>query len=172
MEVNLKVTDALSLYAAVLSTIVFVWNIRKAMPRFKVEVVYGTEKIDDKYVSGAYISIKNPSAHTIHLSNVSMLYKYKKTCILDLLKNLFLYKRLPHNVGWISSSLSNYKINDKCPLALESGKSIGILVPETVIHNILEDSVDSVIKISVQDELWRNKHSKKFKYAFLEKNRE
>jgi hypothetical protein len=160
----LKIAEILSIYAALLSTVVFLWNTLRALPRFKVEVIFGTDKIDGQYVSGAYISIKNPSPHTVHLSNISILYPYKKANIFELVKDTLKYRRLPLSVGWGHSSLSNYGIDDKCPLALESGKSIGILVPESVLEKLFEDSERREIKSAVQDQLWRNKYSRKFEY--------
>lgn len=160
----MKLTDALSIYAALLSTIVFAWNMRKAIPSYKVEIVFGTEKVDDKYVTGAYVSVKNPSSHTVHLSNISILYPFGNRGLLEKVKHLLKYRRLPLTVGWCSSSLSNYGIDDKCPIALEPGKSIGILVPDNILEDIFDDCGAREIKVSVQDELWRNKYSRKFEY--------
>ena len=167
----MKATEILSIYAAVLSTIVFVWNIHRAIPRYKVEVVFGTDKIDGEYVTGAYISVKNPSPHTVHLSNISIRYPYRKANIFELIQHTLKYRRLPLSVGWVHSSLSNYNVEDKCPLALESGKSIGILVPESVLEEIFKESEKRVIKASVQDQLWRNKYSRKFEYPDTGKNK-
>ena len=165
----MKITEFLSVYAALLSTIVFVWNIRKAIPRYKVEIVFGIEKDGEEYVSGAYISVKNPSAHAVHLSNVSLLYPFGKSGLIEKIKHVFKYRRLPQAVGWCSSSLSNYGIDDKCPIALEPGKSISILVPDEVLEKIFEDCERRELKASVQDELWRNKYSRTFKYPIIRK---
>ena len=167
----MEVTEILAIYAALLSTIVFVWNIRRAIPRYKVEVVFGTDKIDGKYVSGAYISVKNPSPHTVHLANISILYPSGKRNLFEKLKHALKYRRLPLSVGWCHSSLSNYDIDDKCPIALEPGKSIGILVPEDVLEKIFEDCEERMIKASVQDELWRIKYSRKFEYPKTNKSK-
>jgi len=148
----LKVTEILAIYAALLSTIVFVWNIIRATPRVKIEVIFGTDKIDGEYVSGIYISVKNPSPHTVHLSDISILYPYKKNKIFELITYTLKYRWLPLSV------------DDRCPLALESGKSHGILVPESTLEKIFEDSERREIKAVVQDQLWRNKYSRKFKY--------
>ncbi|KAB2318290.1 hypothetical protein F8A86_15485 [Betaproteobacteria bacterium SCN1] len=158
----MEITDVLSIYAALLSTIVFAWNMRKAIPRYKVEIIFGTDKVDGKYVSGAYISVKNPSSHTVHLSNIAILYPFGKQDLLEKVKHIFKYRRLPLSVGWCSSSLSNYGIDDTCPRALEPGKSIGILVPDKILGTIFEDYEVREIKASVQGELWRNKYSRKF----------
>ena len=167
----MKITELLSVYAALLSTIVFLWNMRKAIPSYKVEVVFGTDKVDEEYVSGAYISVMNPSAHTVHISNISVLYPFGKRKIFEMIKHIFKYRRLPLSVGWCHSSLSNYGIDDKCPVALEPGKSIGILVPEDVLEKIFEGSEERAIKASVQDELWRNKYSRKFEYPSTSKGK-
>ena len=156
----MKVTDILAIYAALLSTIVFVWNIRRAIPRYKVEVVFGADTIDCEYVSGAYISVKNPSSHTVHLANISILYPFGKRNLFEKLKHALKYRRLPSFVGWCHSSLSNYDIDDKCPIALEPGTSIGVFVPEDVLEKIFEDCEERLIKASVQDKLWRNKYSR------------
>ncbi|MGR3302355.1 MAG: hypothetical protein ACUZ8I_07600 [Candidatus Scalindua sp.] len=167
----MKVTEILAIYAALLSTIVFVWNIRKAIPRVKIEVIFGTNKIDGEYVSGAYISVKNPSPHTVHLSNISILYPYKKSNIFELITHALKYRQLPLSVGWVHLSLSNYEIEDGCPLALEPGKSHGILVPENTLEKIFEDSEKRVIKAVVQDQLWRNKYSRKFEFSGIGTNK-
>jgi len=165
-----KITEALSIYAAVLSTIVFLWNMRKAVPSYKVEMVFGTEIIDEEYISGIYISVKNPSAHTVHLSNISILYPFGERGFLEKLKHTLKYRRLPFTVGWCSSSLSNYDIDDKCPIALEPGKSVGILLPESTLENIFKECEKKIIKVSVQDELWRCKYSKKMNIMNLVSN--
>lgn len=167
----MKITEALSIYAAVLSTIVFIWNIRRAIPRFQVEVVFGTDEVDGEFVSGAYISVKNPSPHTVHLSNISILYPYRKIGVVEGVKHFIKYRRLPFTAGWVRSSLSNYGVEDKCPVALDSGKSVGILVPESVLEKIFEDCKERVIKASAQDELWRNKYSRRFEYPVVNKRK-
>ena len=73
-------------------------------------------------------------------------------------------------VGSIQVS-KNYEIEDGCPLTLESGKSHGILVPESALEKIFEDSEKRVIKAVVQDQLWRNKYSRKFEYPVIGKNK-
>ncbi|WP_419615104.1 hypothetical protein [Thiolapillus sp.] len=126
--------------------------------------MFGADTIDCEYVSGAYISVKNPSSHTVHLANISILYPFGKRNLFEKLKHALKYRRLPSFVGWCHSSLSNYDIDDKCPIALEPGTSIGVFVPEDVLEKIFEDCEERLIKASVQDKLWRNKYSRKFEY--------
>ncbi|ASK32878.1 hypothetical protein CEK62_20220 (plasmid) [Alcanivorax sp. N3-2A] len=165
----MKLTEILAIYAAVLSTIVFVWNIRRAIPRFKVEIIFGTDEVDGELVVGAYISVKNPSSHTVHLSNISLLYPYRKSGLYERIKHLLKYRRFPFAAGWVHSSLSNYGIDDKCPVSLEPGKSVGIFVPEDVLEKVFEECEERSIKASAQDELWRNKYSGKFEYPEVDR---
>lgn len=160
----MKTTEIFSIYAACLSTIVFIWNVKRSIPKFKVRIVFGGEEIDGEYVSGIYISIKNPFPHTIHLSNVSLLYPYEKSKWIDLVTHVLKYRRFSKSVCWVHTSLSNYELDDKCPLALESGQSHNVFVPDEILEKILEDSYQREIKAVVQDQLWRNKYSRKFEY--------
>ena len=157
----MKLTEYLAIYAAFLSTIVFMWNIRRSIPKFKVDVMFGTHGSGDNIDHGIYVGVRNPSPHTIHLSGIDLLYKYRETGLLDKFLHLLKYRRLPSTVGWVHTSLSNYDLKDECPLALESGKSHNVFVPNEVLEKVLDDSVDRYIKAGVQDQLWRNKYSKK-----------
>ena len=156
----------MAIYAALLSTIVFIWNFYRAMPRFKIELTFGIDNVDGEYVSGVHISVKNPSPHTVHISNISILYPYKKTNIFELITYALKYRRLPHSLGWVLSSLSNYGIDDGCPLALEPGKSHNLIFPGSILEKVLKDNGKKVIKVVVQDQLWRCKYSNKIEYQY------
>ena len=161
----MKITELLAMYAACLSTIVFIWNVIRAIPRVKVKIVFGTSEVEGEYMSGVYISIQNPSSHTVHLSNISILYPYKKDRFIDLIAHILKYRQFPWNVGWVHSNLSNYELEDKCLLSLEAGKSHNVFVPQGVLEKIFEHSERREIKAVVQDQLWRNRYSRKFKVS-------
>ena len=165
----MKITELLSIYAAILSTIVFIWNIARATPRIKVKTVFGIEEVEGEQVSGAYISVQNPSSHTVHLANISLLYPYTEINFKDKLVHLFKYRRLPLNVGWCNSSLSYNKVEDKCPIALEPGQSHNVFVPQNVLERIFEESTKREIKAVVQDQLWRNKCSNTLDFPEIKK---
>jgi hypothetical protein len=160
----LEVTKILAIYAACLSTVVFIWNIVRTIPRYKVDIIFGTTEIEGEFKDGVYVSIKNPSPHTVHLSNVSLLYPHKKVNLIELVKFALKYRRFSRAVGWVHTSLSNYKVDDKCPTALESGRSHNVFVPHDVLEEILKDCESRQIKAVVQDQLWRNKYSGRFEY--------
>lgn len=158
----MKITEYLSIYAAILSTGVALWNILKAIPKIKVDIVHAINDENGEVKHGVHISIRNPSSHTVHLAGVDILYPYKKRKLKDLILHFLKYRRIPTNMGWVHCSVSNYGIEDGCPLALEAGKSHNVFIPSETIEQILSDSIERQIKASVQDQLWRNKYSKIF----------
>ena len=162
----MKVTEFLAIYAACLSTGVFIWNIVKSTPRVRVQLMHGMDNIDGEYVHGVFICIANPSAHTVHLNSLSILYPYQKISPWYPLKFILENKRIPWHRGWVHSSLSNYDVEDGLPLSLEPGKSHKVLVPEAIIKKILDDSVRPELMASIQDQLANNKYSSKFIYNF------
>jgi hypothetical protein len=160
----LKLTELLAIYASCLSTIVFAWNISRAIPKFRVDIMFGTHSSDDDIDQGVYIGVRNPSADTVHLSGIYILYRYRDTRLIELISHFFKYRRWPRTVGWVHTSLSCFGLKDEWPLALEAGRSHKVFVSNEVLEKILADSVDRYIKAKVQDQLWRNKYSRKFFY--------
>jgi len=164
----LKPTEYLAIYAAFLSTIIFIWNIRRSIPKFTVDIMFGGHGEGDELDHGIYVGIRNPSPHTVHLSGIDLLYRYKETRLIDKILYLFKYRRLPRTEGWVHTGLSNYSLKDECPLALESGKSHNVFVPNDILEKIFDDSIDRYLMARVQDQLWRNKYSKKLLYPKIE----
>jgi hypothetical protein len=159
----LNLTDYLAIYGAFVSTVVFMWNIYRTRARIRVEVVPGFHGNGDEKKFGVYISIKNVSAHTVHLSNVSVLYPYQNPSMRERLNHIVRFRSLPYTVGWVHSSLSNYKLKDGCPVSLDARKSHEIFVPNAAFRKILEDAVRREIKAVVQDQLWKNIYSRSLK---------
>ena len=75
---SLKITDFLAIYGASLSTIIFIWSVLRSRPKVKVRLIPGTGENGGEFQMGVCIFVQNPSAHTVHLSNISLLYPYKK----------------------------------------------------------------------------------------------
>jgi hypothetical protein len=159
-----ELTEFLAIYAACLSTIVLAWNIRRAVPKYKIDLVFGTHGSGESLDHGVYIGARNPSAHTVHLAGLDLLFRHRKPSLIENVKHLLKYRRWPRTVGWVHTSLYNYGLQDGYPLALEAGKSHDVFVPNKILEEILSDSVDRDIKAGVQDQLWRKKYSKKFEY--------
>ncbi len=163
MENAMKITEALAIYAAVLSTFTLIWNIQKSIPKFKVGIGFGINDDGDKCESGYFISIRNPSSQTIHIACVSIMYQYEKASLIEKIQHAIKYKRFPNSVRWVHSSLTNYDIHDECPRAIEAGASHSVFVPERVIEEILDGNEHSLLKATVQDQLFRNRYSKSLK---------
>lgn len=157
-------TELVAIYAAILSTVVFFWSVRNSKPQFRVDLAIGIDTIDGKVVSGLHISLKNPSPRVVHITCVSITYKWQHTTWRDVVWDAIKHKRIPRNVGWIYSALENYDIDDSCPLELEPGKSHEVLIPEKIVDQILADALDRKIKASAQDQLWRERHSKAMEF--------
>ena len=92
---NLKFTDYLAIYGALLSTLVFFWNVKRAIPRVNVKLIFGLEKVHDEYEAGVFIFVQNPSSSAVHLSNISILYPYRKSGIVARLSHIAKFRRFP-----------------------------------------------------------------------------
>lgn len=160
----MKFTDYLAIYAALISTLVFVWNIFQSRPRIKVDLIFGVEGSGDAIKSGIYVTVRNLSSHDIHLSNIDILYQYRKPRIRDKIAHMWRFKNLPIRTGWIRSSLSNYSLGSGFPVCLEARKSHMVLIPQATVETILTEATDRALIACVQDQLWNNVYSRKFKY--------
>jgi hypothetical protein len=162
---TLKITDYLAVYAAILSSVVFLWNVVQSRPRFKVDLLFGIDTVDGATTSGASIVVRNTSSHDIHLAAIGLLYPYARVGAIEKLTHLWRYRRLPRRSGWCQTNLSNYSINDGCPMCLEARKSHHVLVPKEVIEKILKGAIQDRLIATVQDQLWNNVYSWPFQWS-------
>jgi hypothetical protein len=156
----LKITEILAIYAACLSTLVFIWNIAKATPKFKVDLLHGMEEKDGDYVEGLYIIVRNHSSHKIHLAGLDLLYQSENKTIFKKLLHLLKYRNWSNSVGWVHCCPSQYGVEYNYPVELEAFQSHQLFIPEAVINEIIEKGISCKIKAKAQDQLWRNKYSK------------
>lgn len=160
----MKLTDYLAIYGALLSTMVFFWNAVRATPKVRVRLAFAVETKDGKTQSGLGVSIQNPSAHTVHITGASFLHPYSKPTLKRRFEYIFRFRRVPWNLGWCHSSFSFNGVEDGCPLSIEPGASHYIMVPREKVDHVLRDARRRVLKVSVQDALWRNKTSSAFDF--------
>lgn len=165
----MELTDYLAVYGAGLSTAIAVWNYFRSRPKVRVLLTFATGGVDGEVTGGVGISVQNPSTHTAHITNVSFLYSSTVSTFRDRIKHLVKFKRVPRNHGWCHTALSNYGLSDGCPVSIEPGKAHWIFVPDNVIQKLLSDAISPHVKVVVQDALWRNKYSRKFKYPIPKK---
>lgn len=161
----LKITDYLAIYAAILSSVVFLWNVLQSRPRFKVDLLFGVDSVEGVTTSGVSIVVRNTSSHDIHLAAIGLLYPYAKVGIKEKLLHLWRYKRWPRRVGWCHTGLSNYSIKDGCPMCLEARKSHHVLVPKEVVERVLSEATGDKLIATVQDQLWQNVDSRPFTWS-------
>lgn len=158
----MKITDYLAVYAAVLSTLVFLWNVLQSRPRVKVDLIFGIEGSGDAVMSGVYVCVRNLSSHDIHLANIDILYPYTKPSWKERIAHAWRFKRLPKRMGWVHSSLSNYSVASGCPVCVEARKSHQVFIPQASVERMLADAVDRSLMACAQDQLWNNAYSSRF----------
>lgn len=163
-ESMLKITEYLSIYAALLSSIVFIWNIRRATSRVKIQFVFSVDQNNGEPASGLSVVVSNPSAQTIHLSSISPLVPStsSKPDISARLKHIAKYRRLPTALGWVHTQFDYFDIDDGCPVSIEPGRSHRIFVSGDKVKEMLMESECKQLRARAQDELWRNKYSKPY----------
>jgi hypothetical protein len=164
-DLPVELTALLAIYAAVLSSIVFAWNVSRARAKIQVRVVYCVQAAGKKYMHGASVSVQNPSAHTAHVTNISLVYPYKKVGLRERFAHLWRFKRLPHRIGWCHTSLRDHDVDDKCPISIQPGMAHSVFVPHNVIEKILKDATSRRFIAVAQDALWRDKYSNAFEYS-------
>lgn len=161
---DIKITDWIAIYAALLSSFVFIRDYLQSRPSFKVQLTFGISDENDKGEMGVFLSIQNVSTHTIHISNVAALYPLGETpSTLTKLRFLLRNKRSPKGLGWVHSSLSNVDVEDRCPVSIEARKSHEIFIPQSALEQLLAGASRREIRIEVQDPLWNSTYSSALK---------
>ncbi|UTZ33701.1 hypothetical protein HB762_20740 [Vibrio campbellii] len=155
----MKFTEILAVYGAVLSTAVFIWNVFRSIPKFKVDIGYGIEEVDGEYVGGAYVCVRNPSSATVHLASVGVMYTTGESSFIERLAHMLKHRRFSSTVDWVHVPLFNYGVDSNCPISLEAGQSHHVFIPDDIVKEILSDTDVKKLRGSVQDQLWRNKYS-------------
>lgn len=156
-------TEIVAVYAALLSTFIFIWNVKRERPSYKVELIQGVDLIDGKSELGVFVFIMNPSSQTVHIASMSLVYQYRDVSLADRIEHFLKFKRLPIRIGWVHSHIAVKDLDTKLPTSLESQKSHSIFMPQKILDRELSDAVKPIISVEVQDALWRRKYSKNLK---------
>lgn len=163
MDINMKLTDWIAIYAAVLSTCVFIWQFGQGKPRVKVAVVPGV--VDGDH--GAYISVQNRSAHAVSISHCSFLYPGRKQTVWDWLTHAWQFRTFPRRLGWIHAFLP-YDLDLKLPARLEPHDSLGIFIPEAKLFEHFQGNLEMMVVFKVQDALWKDYFTNEYHFGFPE----
>lgn len=161
---GLKIGDWIAIYAAIISSIVFFWNVIQSRPRLKIDLLFGVETIQGVTTSGASIIVRNTSSHDVHLGSIGLLYPVSNFNAKESIVHMLRYRRWPSRIGWCHTSLSLYGKEDGCPMRLEARKSHHVLVSKDIVEQILSGAKHPTLVAKVQDQLWNNLYSKPFKW--------
>jgi hypothetical protein len=149
-----KFTDFIAIYAALLSTLVFVWNFRNSQPRFKVELFSGFKEQEH----GVFIDIKNPSSQVVIINVVWLLFPLRTAKLVEKVTNLCRFKRLPH-LDWVRGSIFAEVIATELPVSLAPRNSHRIFIPEAKIREMLQRTPSTSFAAGVRDALGGSKYS-------------
>jgi len=155
----MTLTDILAAYGALLSTIISLWEVGRARPRIRPRMIAGVRYVNGELTSGAHLSIQNVSNHAVHLAHVALLYRHRRAGVVERIRHTLRFRTWPRHVGWVHSSLANFGLTDRCPVALEPRRSHDVFIPDAALRCLLGAAVGPHIRAIVQDELWNNSYS-------------
>lgn len=160
----MKNTDWLAIYASILSTLIFCWNIIQSKPKIKVDIVFGIGAYGVEHISGAYVIVRNLSSVELPIGNVSLLFPAIQTTFKHWISHIWQFKRRPKNLGWCYSNLSNYLIDSGCPINLGPRQSHKIFIADPILEQIFAKATERSLIACVQDQLWNEFFSSPFHY--------
>lgn len=164
--------DWVAIYAAVLSTIVFLWNIKNSKPSYSVELAPSAQDNGKEIEDGIDITIKNPSSKVVNISNISLVYASPREAFF--LVNLYrgLSEKLlnlePSNVrAHYFLPVHGELFKPKTFLSIDAHNSKNIFVPLSSMEEMLKDPdvENGVFYAIVQDALSRRRYSPIFRYT-------
>lgn len=158
---GLKATDWIAIYAALVSTWVFGWQVRQARPRIIVSAMGGL--VNDDY--GAYISIRNNSVHAIKIESCSLLYQSRKQPLWSWLKVVWQFKRVPRFHGWNIRFLPD-SLKLELPARLAPYDSLNIFIPESALLDLFGGGSERRLIFKIQDAMWKDYYTNEFSFGF------
>lgn len=157
----MKLTEYLAIYAAIMSSVVFFWNVRKSRPNFRVKVSHGIgDQKDGTKTAGFVASVENMSAQTVFIKPISILIFKENPTLKDRWTFLRKYKRYSRTQGWVFGNFENFDIEQDRQNKLEPGQSFSVFIPASVCKVIAEHSKSTIFRAYAQNELGENRYSK------------
>lgn len=90
------------------------------------------------------------------------MYEYRKPSLWDRLRHIWTYKSLPHRLGWVTSALGPFAVQNDFPLTLGGRKAHHIFISEAQFNEMLKASPLGRLRAVIQDQLWTNYYSAPF----------
>jgi len=157
---TLTATDWIATYAALVSTVVFWWQLKQSRPQVKVVVMLGFQ--DDSL--GAWITVQNLSTHPLNLAGINVLYPWEVVGFKRRIKNAITYRRWNRYSGWVNTFLTNYGHEVDLPGSVGPYNSCSVFIPERILKAMFKDATEHKIVVRVQDALSRDHYSNEFRY--------
>ncbi|WP_421791311.1 hypothetical protein [Hyphobacterium sp.] len=148
-------TLAIAGYAAVLSTIVFVWQIRASRPRIRLKAVYGFKKERDRSQYGVYLIVTNDSVFKITIRDMMLFVKIKPFRLSDWIKSAITLRRLPSNLNWMGMGFPEEKLQSRLPASVDAYGSVYLFIDEVLLKRVTNSSIDNKIVFEIRDDLQR-----------------
>lgn len=158
----LELTKYLSIYAAVLSTIVFLWNVRQARSTFRVRLAFAFDHFEGETVPGLLVDIQNPSSHAVHLVEVSFLTRFMSGTRLKSILSFFRSCDPLSLSSGIEMRFPPSLVDSRFPASVPPGASHTIFVPCITIEKHLVGLDDRRIQVAIRDALGRRRYSPKY----------
>ncbi|WP_298336389.1 hypothetical protein [uncultured Erythrobacter sp.] len=152
--------DWIAVYAALLSTFIFVREWRDNRVRLKVTVSHGVDAEKHEGVC-AVIRISNLGHRPLVLFGVGLMWNYRRVSLAERIRHMVLYKRFPRRIGWVRGHLPEDHKADDLPRAIDPLNSVDVWVPFDKIDEAIDEG-NNVIIAYAQDALGRNSYSQEF----------
>ena len=157
----MKLTDALAVWGAVLSTLTFVMTVVRARPRVKVNLVGGSE--NDRPCM--YVYVRNVSSHRVRVETITLLYQRRRVPAWRRLTDVLRYRRRYPYPSWDIWLPSSSDVATGCPVFVEPHTSYRCTLPDAAVLEVMEHSSDGRIVAKAQDSLWKDYYSKAYRAA-------
>ncbi|MEZ6029250.1 MAG: hypothetical protein R3C46_05820 [Hyphomonadaceae bacterium] len=163
----MKFTEWIAVYAAILSTLTFLWNLNVSRSKVKVSILPGLDKPDaeGKERFGVYVAVRNPSNHTVHITSIGIVHNYRPVSLVETVLHSLEFRRWNRYTLWVHTSEPFENIETGAPVSIEPRSSHVFFVPEEAIKRMVENEPHSTGRFAAvaQDALWRNKYSRPYK---------
>ncbi len=156
---DLKLTDFLAVWGAVLSTLTFAMTVVRARPRLKVNLVAGFE--NDRPCM--YIYARNVSSLRVRIETITLLYRPARVPAWRRLIDVLRYRRRYPYPSWQIWFPSSRDVDTGCPVFVEPHASYRCILPDAAVLEVMRNSADGRIVAKVQDSLWKDYHSKAYR---------
>lgn len=142
--------EPLAVYAAVLSTIVFIWNIvwavRLSRSRLKIAAIPSYGMVQGKSIDGFLVSISNPSAVRVTLFEVTVWHEREKYSAVRHWWNRNIRRKTTPE-GWVNDALKTE--NYMAPTTLGPGEAVEFIAPIDAVMAASKGNMP--VKFSVRD---------------------